>query len=138
MKVYQITEAPTVDSKLSSGVVTSVDIKSTTIIDPKTNQRIFKVVDQNGNELFRGTEEQANIKRDKLKKTINPVVTPKTSKTDKIKSGIKSLLGLTPSAATATAPKAATATAPKAAGTKLAVDLIPTWKVDNPKMLKLY
>ena len=99
MKVYQITEAPTVDSKLSSGVVTSVDIKSTTIIDPKTNQRIFKVVDQNGNELFRGTEEQANIKRDKLKKTINPVVTPKTSKTDKIKSGIKSLLGLTPSAA---------------------------------------
>ena len=131
MKVYQITEAPTVDSKLSSGVVTSVDIKSTTIIDPKTNQRIFKVVDQNGNELFRGTEEQANIKRDKLKKTINPVVTPKTSKTDRIKSGIKSLLGLTPSAATATA------TAPKAAGTKLAVDLIPTWKVDNPKMLDL-
>ena len=143
MKVYQITEAPTVDSKLSSGVVTSVDIKSTTIIDPKTNQRIFKVVDQNGNELFRGTEEQANIKRDKLKKTINPVVTPKTSKTDRIKSGIKSLLGLTPSAATAaatataTAPNAATATAPKAAGTKLAVDLIPTWKVDNPKMLDL-
>ena len=140
MKVYQITEAPTVDSKLSSGVVTSVDIKSTTIIDPKTNQRIFKVVDQNGNELFRGTEEQANIKRDKLKKTINPVVPPKTSKTDRIKSA----LGLTPSAtaaatatATATAPNAATATAPKAAGTKLAVDLIPTWKVDNPKMLDL-
>ena len=139
MKVYQITEAPTVDSKLSSGVVTSVDIKSTTITDPKTNQRIFKVVDQNGNELFRGTEEQANIKRDKLKKTINPVVTPKTSKTDRIKSA----LGLTPSAAaataTATAPNAATATAtaPKAAGTTLAADLIKDWKVDNPKMLDL-
>lgn len=90
MKVYHITEAPRIEPTVgslgdrptnrgpsvsggsNSPRLTSVDITDTGILDRNGN-KIFKVVDQDGKELFRGNEAQANDKRDTLRRTIRPI-----------------------------------------------------------------
>ena len=89
MKVYHITEAgrteptvgglgnrpvdrgPSVSGGGNTPRLTSVDIKDTGILDRNGN-KIFKVVDQDGKELFRGNEAQSNDKRDTLRRNIRP------------------------------------------------------------------
>jgi hypothetical protein len=96
MKVYHITEAPRIEPpvgglgnrpinrgpSVSGGGgnaprLTSVDITDTGILDRNGN-KIFKVVDQDGKELFRGNEAQANDKRDTLRRNIR---TPAATRT---------------------------------------------------------
>ena len=92
MKVYHITEAPRIEPPVGSlgdrptnrgpsvsgggntPRLTSVDITDTGILDRNGN-KIFKVVDQDGKELFRGNEAQANDKRDTLRRNIRPAAT---------------------------------------------------------------
>jgi len=88
MKVYHITEAPRIEPPLgglgdrpinrgpsvsggggNAPRLTSVDITDTGILDSRGN-KIFKVVDQDGKELFRGNETAANAERDKLRRNI--------------------------------------------------------------------
>jgi hypothetical protein len=71
MKVYQIiAEGPT------------VDIRRSQVLGPD-GRPFFTVVDQDGNELFRGTEEQANVKRDEIQRRIRPArTTPDASNVD--------------------------------------------------------
>jgi len=100
MKVYHITEAgrtepalgglgdrPTNRGPSISGGggnaprLTSVDITDTGVLDRNGN-KIFKVVDQDGKELFRGNEAQANDRRDTLRRNIRPAATA-TAATDR-------------------------------------------------------
>jgi hypothetical protein len=88
MKVYHITEADRIEPSLGGlgdrpinrgpsvsggggnvSRLTSVDITDTGILDSRGN-KIFKVVDQDGKELFRGNEAAANAERDKLRRNI--------------------------------------------------------------------
>ena len=95
MKVYQIiAEAPKDEPPLGVSLTpsasatptpTSVDIKRSQVLGPN-GKPYFTVVDQDGKELFRGTEEQANVKRDQIQRTIKPatpkVLTPKVPTLD--------------------------------------------------------
>jgi len=83
MKVYQIiVEEPKVEPSLGSltpsantpPTPTSVDIRRSQVLGPD-GRPIFTVVDQDGKELFRGTEEQANVKRDEIQRRIRPAST---------------------------------------------------------------
>ena len=93
MKVYHITEAPKIEPPVGSlgdrpidrgpsvsggggnaPRLTSVDITDTGILDSRGN-KIFKVVDQDGKELFRGNEAQANERRDTLRRNIRTPAT---------------------------------------------------------------
>lgn len=83
MKVYHIVEAPDKIEPTLNAVPpgpTSVDIKRSQVLGPD-GKPYFTVVDQDGKELFRGTEEQANIKRDQIQRTIKPAA-PKVSTPD--------------------------------------------------------
>ena len=78
MKVYQIiVEEPRREPSLgsltptASATPTSVDIRRSQVLGPD-GRPFFTVVDQDGNELFRGTEEQANVKRDEIQRRIRP------------------------------------------------------------------
>jgi len=90
MKVYQIiAEAPKVEPTFgsltptasSTPTPTSVDIKRSQVLGPD-GKPYFTVVDQDGKELFRGTEEQANVKRDEIQRRIRPArTTPRAGTT---------------------------------------------------------
>ena len=80
MKVHQILEAgPRREPSLgaltptasATPTPTSVDIRRSQVLGPD-GRPFFTVVDQDGNELFRGTEEQANVKRDEIQRRIRP------------------------------------------------------------------
>ena len=83
MKVYQIiVEEPRSEPSLgsltptasSTPTPTSVDIRRSQVLGPD-GRPIFTVVDQDGKELFRGTEEQANARRDEIQRRIRPAST---------------------------------------------------------------
>ena len=83
MKVYQIiAEGPRLEPSLrsltptasSTPTPTSVDIRRSQVLGPD-GRPIFTVVDQDGKELFRGTEEQANVRRDEIQRRIRPAST---------------------------------------------------------------
>ena len=90
MKVYQIiAEGPRREPSLgsmtptasSTPTPTSVDIRRSQVLGPD-GRPFFTVVDQDGNELFRGTEEQANVKRDEIQRRIRPArTTPRAAPT---------------------------------------------------------
>jgi len=78
MKVYQvIVEGPRDEPPMSSltptasATPTSVDIKRSQVLGAD-GKPFFTVVDQDGKELFKGTEEQANLKRDEIQRRIRP------------------------------------------------------------------
>lgn len=86
MKVHQIiAEGPRREPSLGSltptasatPTPTSVDIRRSQVLGPD-GRPFFTVVDQDGKELFRGTEEQANIKRDEIQRRIRPAAAPRT------------------------------------------------------------